>query len=307
MRGWGFRVRKIDSRLSLKVKKTSFGGSQKRHKTSPHLRYLKFCTLSVRSAYRRLGLTYPQLPRQRALYFLNCNQHLIFSFISGLFLRQGLRVKQQVWLFSFFRSLLLQSFRLCSPLPLMQDSVYFGVGVSFEVGVSKHATLNVHLGHPEYTHTKPGCQAINAALVPYSILTFAQSLDYTPASINLGFVQTSGVSFSQSTDNAHWLNSLFSRLTVAYYVRYRALDRKLRKIVKNRYRYTRQYVAIYPGDRLRVGLRYLRVLASLSSNRHCWARFSSVLVTLLLPREQCPILTVLKKHQQTALRALGLR
>lgn len=48
-----------------------------------------------------------------------------------------------------------------------------------------------------------------------------------------------------------------SRLALSYFVQHQALDRKLRKIVKNRYRYVRRYVYVRPSERTRRGLRLL--------------------------------------------------
>jgi hypothetical protein len=53
------------------------------------------------------------------------------------------------------------------------------------------------------------------------------------------------------------------RLQLAYRVRYRALTRRMRKIVRNRYRYVRTYERVLPAQRARLGLRLLRAAAPL--------------------------------------------
>lgn len=57
------------------------------------------------------------------------------------------------------------------------------------------------------------------------------------------------------------------RLQLTYVVKYQALDRKLRKIVKNKYRYIRRYVAIRPADRIKAGLWLLKTVHPLYGER----------------------------------------
>ena len=56
-------------------------------------------------------------------------------------------------------------------------------------------------------------------------------------------------------------------LRLTYRIRYHALDRKVRKIVKNKYRYVRSYVCIRETQRFRLGLRLMLVGALLQSDR----------------------------------------
>jgi hypothetical protein len=70
-----------------------------------------------------------------------------------------------------------------------------------------------------------------------------------------------------SADSEWLLPALATTLPITYVVQYQALDRKLRKIVKNRYRYVRRYVCLRPSERLRVGLRLVRAAYPLYTNR----------------------------------------
>lgn len=60
---------------------------------------------------------------------------------------------------------------------------------------------------------------------------------------------------------------LAEALQLTYRIRYHALDRKVRKIVKNKYRYVRTYVCVREWHRTRLGLRLLLVGVSVQSAR----------------------------------------
>jgi hypothetical protein len=60
---------------------------------------------------------------------------------------------------------------------------------------------------------------------------------------------------------------MFEPLSLPYVVQHQALDRKLRKIVKNKYRYVRRYVFVRPSDRLRWGIRLIKLCLHLQPHR----------------------------------------
>ena len=56
-------------------------------------------------------------------------------------------------------------------------------------------------------------------------------------------------------------------LRLTYRIRYHALDRKVRKIVKNKYRFVRTYVCVREWHRVRLGLRLLVTGVAVQSAR----------------------------------------
>jgi hypothetical protein len=96
-------------------------------------------------------------------------------------------------------------------------------------------------------------------------------------------------------------------LPLVFYVQHQALDRKLRKIVKNRYRYVRRYVYIQPSDRLRLGLR-LCAVARMLYGGPTWAYRLRAMVEAYMENPATSLISVLhRRHQEITLRALGLR
>jgi len=73
--------------------------------------------------------------------------------------------------------------------------------------------------------------------------------------------------FSSVLVPAHVISWVGLSLVLSYRIRYHALDRKLRKIVKNRYRYVRSYTCVREAQRLRYGLRLLTVGLMLAGER----------------------------------------
>ena len=95
-------------------------------------------------------------------------------------------------------------------------------------------------------------------------------------------------------------------LRLTYRIRYHALDRKIRKIVKNKYRYVRSYVCIREAQRVRYGLRLLPLGALLCPERRWEVRLGVLLQTLMWNPQQSVVRQLRQQHQQTALSALGL-
>jgi len=95
-------------------------------------------------------------------------------------------------------------------------------------------------------------------------------------------------------------------LRLTYRIRYHALDRKVRKIVKNKYRYVRSYVCIRETQRFRLGLRLMLVGALLQTDRRWGARVYGLLADLQRAPQACYLRHLRRQHHQTALQALGL-
>lgn len=105
---------------------------------------------------------------------------------------------------------------------------------------------------------------------------------------------------------AHLLMWASSALEMTYRIRYHALDRKVRKIVKNRYRYVRTYVCVRDVQRIRFGLRLLPLGVLLCTDRRWVGRLTQLLAGLVQQPEASILRQLRKQHHQTALTALGL-
>lgn len=116
-----------------------------------------------------------------------------------------------------------------------------------------------------------------------------------------------GFRWSEARSGGDFFSNLASVLKLSYFVQYQAIDRKLRKIVKNKYRYVRRYLSLRVGDRLRYGLRLIPVASSLYPNRRWEDKVFMALHDLFMSRDASPLFRLWQKHQHAALQALGLR
>jgi hypothetical protein len=103
-----------------------------------------------------------------------------------------------------------------------------------------------------------------------------------------------------------FLSWLANSLKLTYRIRYHALDRKVRKIVKNKYRYVRTYVCIREWHRVRLGIRLLVTATIIQSARHWDSRLSTVLSELSCNPERSLLRQLRRQHQHLALSSLGL-
>jgi hypothetical protein len=104
----------------------------------------------------------------------------------------------------------------------------------------------------------------------------------------------------------HVLSWVGLSLRLTYRIRYHALDRKIRKIVKNKYRYVRSYVCIREAHRVRHGLRLVPLGVLLCPERRWGARLSVLLETLVWAPQTSVVRQLRQQHHNTALGALGL-
>ncbi len=79
----------------------------------------------------------------------------------------------------------------------------------------------------------------------------------------------------------HALSWVALGLEMPYRIRYFALDRRTRKYVKNRYRYTRTYGWVRPAQRLRLGLRLFPLHVLLRPERRWGLRLCGLVTDLL--------------------------
>ncbi len=103
------------------------------------------------------------------------------------------------------------------------------------------------------------------------------------------------------------LESSLSLLTLSYTIKYQALGKKMRKIIKNKYRFTKKYQYIYSWDRLRVGLRLLKLASRLYTSTRWFDNFKSVVSSYIFSRLNSPVYKLWYVNQVNALRALSLK
>lgn len=97
-----------------------------------------------------------------------------------------------------------------------------------------------------------------------------------------------------------------SALKTSYMVKYKSLDRKLRKIVKNKYRFFRFYSMLKPMQRVKAGLRFTLLGLTLRSNQRMQERLVELFSDIFFIPEQSLLLGLKRKHQLVTLGALTL-
>lgn len=101
------------------------------------------------------------------------------------------------------------------------------------------------------------------------------------------------------------LRDVIAPLAVAYRIKYSQLNRKLRKIVKNKFRYQKRYEWIHPQSRLSFVTYVIKRCAALQSHRTFNARISYLITNCVRFKEKSLIYTVLDQHQRTAVSMLS--
>ncbi len=109
-----------------------------------------------------------------------------------------------------------------------------------------------------------------------------------------------------NTEPSFFVEWVGTALRLTYRIRYHALDRKVRKIVKNKYRFVRSYVCLREWQRTRLGLRLVPLAASLHTDQSWERRLAAVLGALVWAPEDSLLRQLRRQHQQIALSALGL-
>lgn len=103
------------------------------------------------------------------------------------------------------------------------------------------------------------------------------------------------------------LELLARRLSLTYRVRHRALTRRMRKIVRNRYRFVRTYGAVAPSQRVRQGLRLIQLLLPLSDAPTLTGRLTDTLGGLLEEPATSPLARLHAQHGVVAVTRLVAR
>jgi hypothetical protein len=102
----------------------------------------------------------------------------------------------------------------------------------------------------------------------------------------------------------HLLSALSVEISLSYRVAFIGLSRRLRKIVKNKYKYRRQYVCVLPSARLRYGLHLVKFCLKFIEGRTQTQRLAAALVPIFLKQDTSPFLFVRRQQQKHVLGAL---
>ena len=164
--------------------------------------------------------------------------------------------------------------------------------------VNEGKTYGVSEGEVNSPHVldHPTSQIVSS--IVYTLWLRSRLIELTPATQ----VQTS----LELYDNISVFLRICQRVRVSFLVRYRSLDRKLRKIVKNKYRYSRSYVMLKPSSRVKQGLRFILLGLSLRSNQKIRECLASLFYDVLFAPQSSILLEVRDKYQSVALTALTL-
>lgn len=93
---------------------------------------------------------------------------------------------------------------------------------------------------------------------------------------------------------------------LVFRVKYCALDRHTRKLIKCRYRYTRLFFLVPVTHRIRYGLRFLPLLSLYRSELRWGQRVTGLLIEALFWPAESRVHKTRVRHQRATLRALGL-
>lgn len=98
------------------------------------------------------------------------------------------------------------------------------------------------------------------------------------------------------------LLSVFFNFIKAYYrVRYTRLNRKIRKIVKNKYKYQKQYVWLLPRQRNGFILNLLKACTLIQPHKTEKQRLAATLTEHFLNLKKSPITQLVEQHQKTTI------
>jgi hypothetical protein len=100
------------------------------------------------------------------------------------------------------------------------------------------------------------------------------------------------------------LGQMAGGIELTYRVKLRGLSRKLRKIVRNRYRFTRSYEWVHPTLRYKAGLHLIKPALRLKKLPTFSGRLSSTVYDVLNNPRQSATLALKQKHQQVAMSML---
>lgn len=97
----------------------------------------------------------------------------------------------------------------------------------------------------------------------------------------------------------------FFKTAKAYYrVRYTALNRKIRKIVKNKYKYQKQYTWLLPRQRQAFVVNLLKACVSIQKDKRVESRLASVLFLHFSNFKESPVVKLIEQHQKVVVSQL---
>lgn len=176
-----------------------------------------------------------------------------------------------------------------------------GLALSGEIGVTD-LRLEANVSSSAKA-VKPSLSCSCVVVLAQTILSNNLASTYLYASLTPQVLALGG---ARSNTSLGVFMQLCLALKTSYVVRYKSLDRKLRKIVKNKYRFFRFYSMLKPVHRVRAGLRFILLGLALRSNQRMQARLLDILSDVLVAPEQSLLLDLKRKHQAVTLGALTL-
>jgi hypothetical protein len=106
------------------------------------------------------------------------------------------------------------------------------------------------------------------------------------------------------SDLPYLLATFSQKISILYRVSFVGLSRRLRKIVKNKYRFRRQYVCVLPASRLRYGFHLVRFCLKFADGRTRLERLLSLVKSVLFQEDSSPILFMRYQQQKHVLGVL---
>lgn len=105
--------------------------------------------------------------------------------------------------------------------------------------------------------------------------------------------------------NTTTIFDLFCKSVKMYFkVRYTALNRKIRKIVKNKYKYQKQYMWLLPRQRVSNLINLLKPIFFAQKEKRAGDRLASALMLHLQNISESPISALVKQHQKISVTQL---
>ncbi len=101
------------------------------------------------------------------------------------------------------------------------------------------------------------------------------------------------------------LFAVFSQeISLTYRISFVGLSRRLRKIVKNKYRFRRQYVCVLPSSRLRYGFHLVRFCLRFIGGKTRVQRLTTLFQSIISAEEASPVLFIRYQQQKHVLGVL---
>lgn len=135
---------------------------------------------------------------------------------------------------------------------------------------------------------------------PTKLFNLVLPVNEEPTAVSRG--ETRGFSFGKGLNSL--LIQLAQEIAVTYRISFVGLSRRLRKIVKNKYRFRRQYVCVLPNSRLRYGFHLIRFCLRFVAGNTKSQRLLILLRSIFLVEETSPVLFIRLQQQKHVLEVL---